>query len=273
MAPAVTIEPRGGLLDLRLGTLWSYRELLYFLVWRDVKLRYQQTAMGVLWVLLQPVLTLLIVTVVFGRFVQVPLNGVPYAVFALPGILPWMYFSQAVAVGTLSLVIDQNLVTKVYFPRLLIPLAKVLRPVVDLGLSFLVLAGLMAWFQVAPSWRVLTVPLFVLLAIAAALAVSLWLSPINVRYRDVGHAMPFLLQIWMFISPVIYPAKLVPGPLRFVFALNPVAGVIEGFRWAILPWEPLDLQVLGASVLTIAVLLVTGLVLFRWSERTFADVV
>lgn len=273
LRPTVVIEPRRGLLHLDLGALWQYRELLYFLIWRDVKIRYKQTAIGVAWAVLQPLLTMVLFALVFGRFAGVPSDGVPYPVFAYAALLPWYYFAQAVTESGRSLVGDAHLIRKVYFPRLVIPLAAVVRPLVDFALSFLVLLGLLVWFGIRPGWGVAALPVFVLLAMLTALAAGLWLSALNVRYRDVGHTIPFLVQIWLFASPVAYPLGLVPEAWRFLYSLNPMVGVIEGFRWALLGKGSPDLQAMAASSVAVLVVLFGGLVHFRLLERTFADVV
>lgn len=269
----VIIRPSRGLFDLDLVGLWQYRELLGFLVWRDVKVRYKQTLIGATWVLLQPLLTMAIFTVVFGRLARMPSEGVPYPLFALAGLLPWTYVSQAVGWGGSSLVRNSTLISKVYFPRLLIPVASVITPLLDLALSLLALLVLMAWYGVAPTWRALTLPLFLLLALATATAVSLILSALNVRYRDVGYAIPFLIQIWLFASPVAYPMSLVPEGWRWLYALNPMAGVIQGFRWALVGAASPDPAVVAASSGMVVAVLLAGIVFFRHLERTFADVI
>ncbi|HXH20994.1 MAG TPA: ABC transporter permease [Dehalococcoidia bacterium] len=271
--PTVVIEPRNGLLRLDLGQLYHYRELLYFLIWRDVKIRYKQTAIGVAWAVIQPLATMALFTLVFGRFAGVPSDGLPYPVFAYAALLPWHYFSQAVTESGRSLVGDANLIRKVYFPRLVIPLAAVIRPLVDFSCSFLVLLVLMAWFGLRPSWPVLMLPALVALAVLAALAVGVWLSALNVRYRDVGHTIPFLTQLWLFASPVAYPVSVVPDSWRLIYSLNPMVGVIEGFRWALLGKASADPAVLLASLPLLAALLITGLIYFRRTEHTFADIV
>jgi lipopolysaccharide transport system permease protein len=269
--PTIVIERRRSVaLDLR--AFWEQRELLYFLTWRDVKLRYRQTAIGAAWVLVQPLLTLAVLSVVFGRFAAMQTGDVPYVLFALTGLLPWMFVSQTVAIGAGSLVADQSLLTRVYFPRLYLPLARIARGAFDLGVALLLLVPVMAWSGVAPTARLVLLPLALLFAAAAALAVTLWLAPLNVRYRDIANTIPFLLQVWMFASPVIYPVHLVPEHLRLVYGLNPVAGVIEAFRGALLP-GPTDARLVTQGVVVVAVLLVAGLLFFRRAERTLADVV
>jgi lipopolysaccharide transport system permease protein len=216
---------------------------------------------------------MVIFSVVFGRLASMPSDGVPYPIFAYSALLPWTYFSQAVTRSGGSLVGNANLITKVYFPRLLVPLATALTPVVDLVWALLVFCGLMVWYGVAPTWAIVTVPIFLMMAVASGLGVGLWLAPLNATYRDVGHAIPFVTQAWLYASPVAYPLSLIPGKWRMVYALNPMVGVIEGWRWALLGKGPLDLGVIGVSAVVVLVLLFTGLVLFGRMERNFADVV
>jgi homopolymeric O-antigen transport system permease protein len=272
--PAViTIKPSHGWGLPSLRELTEYWELLYFLVWRDVKVRYKQTFIGVAWAILQPLMTMMIFTVIFGNFAKLPSDGLPYPIFAFTALLPWNYFSQAISRSGLSLVGDSSLIRKVYFPRLIIPLAAVAAPLVDFFVSFLVLLMMMAWFGIAPSWGLLFLPLFLLLALMTALAVGLWLSPLNVRYRDVGHTIPFLLQFWMYASPVAYSISLIPAKWRLLYSLNPMAGVIEGFRWALLGKESPAFAVMALSAAIIAALLLGGIVFFKRTERTFADII
>jgi lipopolysaccharide transport system permease protein len=272
-SPSIVIEPRRGLLNIDVGTLWQYRELLYFLVWRDVKVRYKQTIIGMAWVVLQPVLTMIVFTLVFGRFAKIPSDGIPYPVFIFAALLPWNLFASSIGRGGDSVVQHANLISKVYFPRLVLPIAGVISPVIDFGVAFVVLIAMMAGYGIAPSAGVLALPLFVLLAMLTALAVSLWTSALNVRYRDVGHAIPFLIQLWMFASPVAYPVSIVPERWRLLYSLNPMAGVIEGFRWALLGKENFDAQVAAVSACAVVMLLVPAAIYFRKTERTFADVI
>ncbi len=272
-APDVVVEPGRGLFQLDLQAIWRYRELLYFLVWRDVKVRYKQTVIGALWAVLQPLLTMAIFAVVFGHFAGIPSDGLPYPVFAYAALLPWMYFAQALQQSSTSLVRNANLISKIYFPRLLLPLAAALTPLVDLFFSFLVLLGLMAWFGLRPTAAVLALPLLLMPAFLAALAVSLWLAPLQVKYRDVGHTLPFLSQAWMYASPVAYPLSIVPEPWRLWYGLNPMVGVIEGFRFALLGRGSPDLGPMAASAAVLTAILLGGIVYFRRMERTFADVV
>jgi len=272
----VVYERQRGWATLNARELWAYRELLYFLTWRDILVRYKQAVMGVAWAILQPLLTMVVFTVVFNRAlgVQSPSSDVPYAVFSFSGLLPWQFFAGALARSGISLVGNANLLTKVYFPRLVIPIAAVLGGLVDLGISFLVLLALMAAYGIAPTWHVVFLPLFVLLALATAVAVSLWLSALNVLYRDVQYVIPFLVQLWMFVSPVIYPISSIPaGPLRVAFALNPMTGVIGGFRWALLGQQFPPGGYLWISLAVVVALLLGGIVYFKRMERVFADVV
>jgi lipopolysaccharide transport system permease protein len=272
-APNVVIEPRKGLFHLDLQAVWQYRELLYFLAWREIKVRYKQTAIGTLWAILQPVLTMAIFTVIFGKFAKIPSDGVPYPLFSYTALLPWGYFAHALSRSGVSLVGDVNLIKKVYFPRLVIPLASAVTPLVDFFLAFIVLLGMMLWFGITPRLEILALPIFLLLALATALSVSLWLAPINVRYRDIRHALPFLVQVWMYASPVAYPVSIVPEQWRLLYAMNPLVGVIEGFRWALLGKASPDFTVMIASTVAVLVLLFGGIVYFNRMERTFADVI
>lgn len=271
--PSIVIEPKRGLFHLDLGAIWPYRDLLYFLVWRDVKVRYKQTVLGVGWAILQPLMMMLIFTVIFGNFAKIPSDGLPYPIFAYAALLPWNYFSQAISRSGASLVSSAALISKVYFPRLIIPLASVVTPVMDFFLAFLILLGLMVWFSIAPTWGLLALPLLMLIAFMTALAVGLWLSPLNVKYRDVGHTIPFLVQFWMFASPVAYPVSLVPEKWQLLYSLNPMVGVIEGFRWALLGKQSPDFGVMAVSAAVVLVLLLGGIVYFKRMERTFADVI
>jgi lipopolysaccharide transport system permease protein len=252
--------------------LWEYRELLYFLVWRDIKVRYKQTALGAAWAILQPVLTMVVFSVFFGRLAKVPSDGIPYPVFALAALVPWQLFAYSVSESTNSLVVSQNLIKKVYFPRLLIPVASVLAGLVDFAISFVALVGLMTYYGIRPTAAIAILPLFILLAVASALCVGLWLSALNVQFRDVRYTIPFLTQFWMFVTPVAYPSSLIPGKWRTVFGLNPMAGVVEGFRWALLGKATSLGPLLAVSIGVVVVLLFGGLVYFRRMESTFADV-
>lgn len=269
--PSVVIKPQTGLFQLDLASVWQYRELLYFLVWRDVLTRYKQTAIGAAWVIVQPVINMLIFTVVFSMLAKVPSDGIPYPVFAFTALLPWSYFSQALAKTSGSVVTSANLVTKIYFPRLLIPLAAALAPVVDLLFSFLVLLVLMVWYAMVPGWGLLALPFFMGLAILTALSVGLCASALNVRYRDVGSIIPFVAQVWMYVSPVAYPVSMVPEKWRLLYSLNPMVGVIEGFRWALLGTAPPDPAMMAVSTTAVLVLCLVGIIYFKKMEQSFAD--
>jgi lipopolysaccharide transport system permease protein len=271
--PLTTIRPSGTWVPLRLDELWAYRELLYFLVWRDVKIRYKQTALGAAWAVLQPLLTMVVFSVVFGRLAALPSDGVPYPVFTYTALLPWQLFAFALGESSNSLVAHQRLISKVYFPRLIIPLSAVGVGLVDFTVSLVVLFGLMAYYGIAPTWALWTAPLWAILAVSSALGVGLWLSALNVKYRDVRYTLPFLTQIWMFASPVAYASSLVPEAWRPWYALNPMVGVIDGFRWALLGAANPPPATIIVSLTAVSILLLTGLIYFRRTERTFADLI
>lgn len=269
----LVIEPTRGLAALKLRELWEYRELLYFLVWRDLKVRYKQTALGVIWIVLQPLVATLIFTVVFGRLAKIPSGELPYPLFAFAALLPWNYFARAVNRSGTSLVNNAHLITKIYFPRLIIPLAGVINGLVDFAISLLLLAGLMIYYGVVPGLAIATLPLFLVMAMGTALGISLWLAALGVQYRDVNQLMPFLVQVWMYATPVVYSASLFPERWRVLLGLNPMAGVVEGFRWALTSSGDAPGPMLLVSLVIVLLLLVSGLVFFRNIERTFADVV
>jgi lipopolysaccharide transport system permease protein len=271
--PTIRIEASRPTLTLPLRELWDYRELLYFLVWRNVKVLYKQTVIGAAWAILQPLLTMLIFTVVFSKFANVPSNGLPYPIFSFAALLPWTFFAKALNQSVLSVVNNSNLITKVYFPRLLLPISAVLSGLVDFAISFMFFIAMMAWFEIIPSWQIIFLPVFVLMTILTALSVSMWFSAINVRYRDVGQAMPFVIQLWMFASPVAYPASIVPDEWRLLYNLNPMSGAIEGFRWALTGAEDVPLFPVALSMAIVLALLYGGLLFFRRMEDSFADVV
>ncbi|HEY6041059.1 MAG TPA: ABC transporter permease [Anaerolineae bacterium] len=272
-APAViVIRPSRGWVAVNLRDVWEYRELLYFMVWRDVKVRYKQTLLGVAWVVLQPLATTLVFTIIFGNLARMPSDNLPYALFALAGLIPWNYFASAFARGGTSLVSSANLISKVYFPRLIIPLSSVLGGLVDTAIVLVMLLVLMPFFGIVPTAAILTLPLFLLLAIATALGISLWLTALNVQYRDVSYVIPFIGQFWFYATPVVYPASLIPEQWRWLYGLNPMTGVVEGFRWALFGKEPPG-YLLAVSVVIVIVLIVSGSFVFRRMEKTFADVV
>jgi lipopolysaccharide transport system permease protein len=266
------IEKRSSLFDMDWPGLWEYRELLYVFVWRDIKVRYKQTAIGVSWVVLQPLITMLLFTAIFGYMAKVPSDGVWYPVFVLSGLLPWSYFAQAIARSGESVVSNGKLVGKIYFPRLLLPLGMIVTPLVDFALSMTLLFGLLIYTGIPLTWKVCTLPAFILLAMLTALGLSFFTSALNVKYRDVGHAIPFVIQIWMFASPVVYPVSLVPEQWKWLYGLNPMVGVIDGFRWALLGRTAPDLVVMAESLVMLFVVLIVGMVYFRKLERHFADI-
>jgi lipopolysaccharide transport system permease protein len=280
-ATTVRIRPSSGWRSLDLAELWRYRELLWFLAVRDIKLRYKQTALGVAWAVIQPLATVIVFSIFFGGLANVPSEGLPYSLFVLTALLPWQLFSYALTQSSNSLVAEQRLITKVYFPRLIVPLASVLAGLVDFAVTFVMVLSLLGWYTSTGNlvlsehmWTaVLTVPLLVLFVLATALAAGLWLAALNVQYRDVRYTLPFLAQIWMLATPVAYPSSLVPDKWRLFFGLNPMAGVVEGFRWALLGSSGVDGPMLAVSVAVVAVMLAGGLFYFRRLERTFADVV
>jgi homopolymeric O-antigen transport system permease protein len=271
--PTLIIRPSHGWVSLRLKELWEYRELLYFLVWRDIKVRYKQTVLGAAWAILQPFLTMVVFSIFFGKLAKIPSDGMPYPVFTFCALLPWQLFANALTASGNSLVSNQGLITKVYFPRLVIPISAVLAGLVDFCISFVVLLVMMFYYGIFPTKAVLTLPLFLLFATATALAVGLWLSALNVRYRDVRYMIPFLTQFWLFVTPVAYSSSLVPETWRTLYGLNPMAGVVEGFRWALIGKTGGIGPLMLISALSVAMLLIGGLVYFRLMEKTFADVV
>ena len=270
---AVEIRPSRGLFDLDLGVVWRYRELLMILVQRDIKVRYRQAALGATWAVVQPVFAVLILTVVFGHFAKIPSDGLPYPVFAFAAQLPWTYFAEAVRRGSVGLVADSELVRKVYFPRLILPVASVTGPLIDFGVTFVVLLVTLAFFHILPTWRLVFVPVFLAIEMVLALAVALWLGPINAKFRDIMHTIPFLLQVWMYATPIAYPLSIVPEKYKALYSLNPMVGVIEGFRWALLAKSNPDPRAMTISAAVIIIVLFGGLVWFKHRERSFADII
>lgn len=266
------IEPANHWQAFNLVELWRYRDLLWLLLWRDISARFRQSVIGYGWAILRPALTAAIFTLVFGVFVKVE-TAVPYPIFAFAGLMPWLYFSTSLSGVTQSVVGGSALLTKVYFPRLVLPLAKVGVGLVEFMLQFLVLVGLMVWYRFVPGYSILAIPMFVLITIVTALAFGIWLTALNVRYRDIGMAVPFLVQIWMYLCPIAYPISLVPERFRALYSLNPMVGVIEGFRWSLLNLSSPDWSMIGISFLSTFVVLVGGLFYFRRVESTFADVI
>ncbi len=271
-APVILIRPSRGWVAVNLRDLWEYRELLYFLVWRDIKVRYKQTALGIAWVIVQPLATTLIFTIIFGNLARMPSDNLPYALFALSGLIPWNFFASAFARGGTSLVSSAHLLSKVYFPRLIIPIASVLGGLVDALIVLGLLIVMMPLFGVLPTPAIVFLPLFLLLAIATALGVSLWLAALNVQYRDVGYLLPFIVQFWLYATPVVYPSSLIPEQWRVLYGLNPMVGVVEGFRWALFGKAPPGAS-LAVSVVIVILLLIGGAFVFRRMEKTFADVI
>jgi len=271
--PVWIIRPQRAWWDIGLSELWTYRELLYFLVWRDIKIRYKQTVVGAGWAVLQPLATMALFTLFFGRLARLPSEGVPYPVFFYAGLLPWTYFASSLAAATNSTVEHERIITKVYFPRLFLPLAGVLGSLLDLGIASLLLFALLPVYGIVPGVRLATLPLFVALAMVTAFGVGLWLSALNALYRDVRYAVPFLIQLWLFASPVAYSTSLVPEPWRWAYGLNPMAGVVEGFRWALTGRGAGPGVALAVSVLAVLVVVVGGLLYFRKVEATMADMV
>jgi len=271
----VYIKPSSGLAALNLRDLWLYRELIYFMIWREVKVRYKQTMLGAAWAIIQPVLTMIVFTFLFGRIAKLPTDGnIPYPIFSYTALLPWQLFSAALNQASRSLTSNQNMVSKIYFPRLVLPLASVLSGLVDFAIAFVILIGLMIYYQVVPSINAIwALPLFLLLAVVTALGVALWLAAINVKYRDVNYALPFMTQFWLFLTPVAYSASLISDKWQVVYSLNPMAGVVNGFRWALLGVGAGPDTGLWISVGIAVLLLLSGLYYFRNMEKTFADTI
>jgi lipopolysaccharide transport system permease protein len=271
--PELSITPPARWWENPLRELWEYRELLYFFIWRDVKVRYKQTVLGAAWAVLQPLLTMLMFSLFFGKLVHIPSEGLPYPVFYYSALLPWTYFSTALQAGTMTIVGNQHMITKVYFPRLILPLSAVLSGLVDFAISFLMLLALFEYYGIRPTTSIILMPAFLLFAVATALAVSLWLSALNALYRDVRYVVPFLVQFWMFASPVVYPSSLVPQKWRWLYDLNPMAGVIEGFRWSLTGHGNVARYQSSISAVVVLLILLSGMAYFRGMETTVADVV
>ena len=270
--PTFFIRPPQGWASLGLKELWEYRELLYFLTWRDVKVRYKQTVLGAAWAIIQPLFMMVVFSLFFGHLAGMPSDGIPYPVFAFCGLLPWQLFAHSLTESSNSLVANERLITKVYFPRLVVPISAVFGGIIDFAIAFLILVGMMAYFGLAPGWAILTLPGFMLLAVATALGAGLWLSALNVQYRDVRYTINFLIQFWLFATPVAYPSSIVPERWRAFYGLNPMAGVVEGFRWALLGKSPPSFALLAVSVAVVVLILIGGLYYFRRMEGKFADI-
>jgi lipopolysaccharide transport system permease protein len=272
-SPIYRIVPPRGWFDLNLREVWAARELLYFFVWRDLKVRYKQTAIGAAWAVLQPFMTMVVFSLFFGKLAKMPSQGLPYPIFYYSALLPWMYFSGALQNATNVVVEQQRVITKVYFPRLVLPLSAVVAGLVDFAIGFAVFLGMMVYYRIVPGYAILWFPCFLLLAVLTALGVGLWLSAINAIYRDVRYVLPFLVQFWLFASPVAYPSSLVPGRWRGIYGLNPMAGVIEGFRWALTGHGQPPTVMVAASAGAVLLLVVGGMLYFQYMEGTIADVV
>jgi lipopolysaccharide transport system permease protein len=271
--PPIHFERSRGWVGVRFDELWLYRELLYFLIWRDVKVRYKQTLLGAAWAIIQPFFTMVVFSLFFGRLAKIPSDGIPYPVFSYAALVPWTFFAQGLTQASNSLVLSGNLIKKVYFPRLLVPSATVLAGLVDFVLAFAMLLVIMLYYGLAPSANALWVPLLLLLALGTSLGASLWLAALNVQYRDIRYVVPFLVQVWLFATPIAYPSSLLEEPWRTIYGLNPMAGVVEGFRWALLGTTAAPVAILLVSSLVASGLLISGVYFFRRMERTFADVV
>jgi len=269
----ITIEPPHGWVSLGLADFWHYRDLLFILAWRDIKVRYKQTVLGVGWAILQPLFTMLIFSVIFGKLAKLPSEGVPYPVFSYTALLPWQLFAVALTTSSNSLITSGSLISKVYFPRLIIPLASVLAGVVDFAIAFIVLLGMLAYYRIIPTLNMLTLPLFILLALATALAVGLWLSALNVKYRDFRYVLPFLSQAWMYLTPIAYSSSLIPEEWKLLYSLNPMTGVVEGFRWALLGTGEGAGSMVLVSTAVVLIILISGLFYFKRMEDDFADLI
>ena len=270
--PVTILQPARGLGALNLRDLWLYRELIYFMTWRDLKVRYKQTLLGASWAILRPLMTMVVFSIFFGDLAQVPSDGLPYPIFSFAALVPWGLFSDAVSVAGRSLVQNRHMITKVYFPRVILPLSSILAGVVDFLIAFVILVGMMIYYKIMPTVYIWTLPLFLLLALITSTGVGLWLAALNVQYRDVNYMTPFLTQFWLFVTPIAYPASMVPGKWQLVYSLNPMAGVVEGFRWALLGTEQgAPGMKLAVSTLVAVALLVSGMVYFRRKERNFAE--
>ena len=267
------IEPSHGWTSLRLRELWEYRELLYFLIWRDIKVRYKQTVLGAAWAIMQPLLAMVVFSIFFGRLAKIPSDGVPYPIFTYAALVPWTFFANGLNQSSNSLVSSANLIKKVYFPRLAIPIAAVLSGVIDFLLAFLVLLGMMLYYGLLPTVNTLWLPAFLLLALVTSLGVGLWLSAMNVQFRDVRYTIPFIIQIWFFTTPVVYASSLLSEPWRTIYGLNPMVGVVEGFRWALLGTNTAPGPIILVSSLAALTILISGAFFFRRMEKTFADIV
>ena len=272
-AARVVLDAQRGLGGLDLKELWEYRELLFFLIWRDVKVRYRQTVLGALWAVLQPLTTMVVFSIFFGRFGKIPSDGLPYPLFSFAALVPWAFFATGLSHGSTSLVGSANLLKKVYFPRLILPLSSVLAGIVDFLISLTILFGMLVYYGMWPTWNVFWLPALALLGLVTSLGVGFWLSALNVQFRDVQYTLPFLTQLWLFATPIAYPSSMVPAEWRWLVGLNPMAGVVEGFRWALLGTATKPGPLIGVSALVALFLFATGAAYFRKMERNFADIV
>ena len=269
----IRIQPSRGWVSLKLRELWEYRELLYFLTWRDVKVRYKQTALGAAWAIIQPFFTMVVFSLFFGRLAKIPSDGIPYPIFSFAALVPWTFFANGLGQSANSLVGNANLIKKIYFPRLAVPIATILSGVIDFAIAFVVLLAMMLYYGAVPTINALWLPLFLLLALVTSLGVGLWLSAMNVQFRDVRYVVPFLTQVWMFATPIAYPSSLLGEPWRTLYGLNPMVGVVEGFRWALLGTNEAPGPIVAVSALAALVILASGAFYFRRMEKNFADVV
>jgi lipopolysaccharide transport system permease protein len=270
--PVIVIRPMNGWVPVDLRELWDYRELLYSFINRDIKVRYKQTALGATWAVIQPLFMMIVFSLAFGRLAKIPSEGLPYPLFSYAALLPWTLFAEGLTRSTNSMITNSGIITKVYFPRLIMPISGVLSPLVDFTIAFVILLGMMLYYGFVPTINILLLPAFILLAIATSLGVGLWLSALNVQYRDFQYTVPFIIQLWLFASPVVYPSSLLPESYRLIYGLNPMAGVIEGFRWALLGTDPPS-SIIAVSVVMVIALLISGAFYFKRVEKTFADVV
>ncbi len=268
----MVIRPSGGWIPVRLREIWAYRELLYLLIWREVKVRYKQTLLGFGWAIIQPLFMMVVFSLFFGTLAKIPSDGIPYPLFSYTALLPWTLFAEGMARSSASLVRDANLVQKVYFPRLVMPVAGIISPLVDFAIASVILVGMMLYYGYVPTARMLVLPAFIILAMTTALGVGLWFAAVNAKYRDVQYVIPFLTQIWLLASPIVYPSNFLPARFQAIYGLNPMAGVIEGFRWALLGSDPPN-SLIAVSIIIILLILVSGAYYFRHCEKTFADVI
>jgi lipopolysaccharide transport system permease protein len=271
--PVLRIEHSTGWVSINFRELWNYRELFYFLTWRDIKLRYKQTELGIAWAIIQPLLTMLIFSLFFGKLARIPSDGIYYPVFAFTALVPWVFFANGLSQSSNSLVGNSNLITKVYFPRIMIPISAVFSGAFDFALAFVLLLGMMTYYRIPVTTSILYLPLFLLLAFVSAMGAGLWFSALNVKYRDVRFIVPFLIQIWMFATPIAYPSTLIPGRWRMLYGLNPMVGVIEGFRWMLLGTRTQPSPMIAVSTATAVAILAAGICYFKKTEKSFADIV